>query len=129
MYREVFELKRDHAKALAATYDSYREQMQTVLTERLPQYAAATLAAVTALVEGTDPVAAIRAQTAAPVAELPAYTPTGVVAVHVEGERLYAECQRKRPRRATNPQGQGEVRISGRGTRPRVPGSRRQPPS
>jgi hypothetical protein len=45
MYREVFELKRDHAKALADTYDSYREQMQTVLKERLPQY---TLAAVTA---------------------------------------------------------------------------------
>ncbi|MFE4415259.1 hypothetical protein [Streptomyces sp. NPDC056821] len=49
MYREVFELKRDHAKTLADTYDSYREQMQTVLAERLPQYTAATLAAVTAL--------------------------------------------------------------------------------
>jgi hypothetical protein len=48
MYREVFELKRDHAKALADTYDSYREQMQTVLKERLPQYTVATLAAVTA---------------------------------------------------------------------------------
>ncbi|MFJ2566551.1 hypothetical protein ACIO02_27075 [Streptomyces sp. NPDC087568] len=101
MYREVFELKRDHAKALAGTYDSYREQMQTALTERLPQYAAATLAAVTAVVEGADPVAAIRAQMEGPAAALPAYTPTGVVAVDVEGERLYAECQRERPRRAT----------------------------
>ncbi|MDW8803693.1 hypothetical protein P1P68_02435 [Streptomyces scabiei] len=101
MYREVFELKRDHAKTLADTYDGYREQMQTALRERLPQYTAATLAAVTALVEGADPVAAIREQTAAAVAELPVYTPTGVIAVDVEGERLYAECQRKRPRRAT----------------------------
>ncbi|MEU3279238.1 hypothetical protein [Streptomyces antibioticus] len=101
MYREVFELERDHAKALVDTYDGYRAKMLIVLTERLPQYAAATLAAVTAVVEGADPVAAIRAQTAAVVAELPAYTPTGVAAVDVEGERLYAECQRKRPRRAT----------------------------
>ncbi|MGW3200055.1 hypothetical protein ACWDBD_36920 [Streptomyces sp. NPDC001118] len=101
MYREVSELKRAHAKALADTFDGYRAKMRIVLAERLPQYTAATLAAVTALVEGADPVAAIREQTAAAVAELPAYTPTGVVAVDVEGERLYAECQRKRPRRAT----------------------------
>ncbi|PNG21897.1 hypothetical protein [Streptomyces cahuitamycinicus] len=101
MYREVSDLKRAHAKVLADTFDGYRAKMRIVLAERLPQYTAATLAAVTAVVEGVDPVAAIRAQTAAAVAELPAYTPTGMVAVDVEGERLYAECQRKRPRRAT----------------------------
>ncbi|MET8855539.1 hypothetical protein [Streptomyces sp. NPDC004579] len=110
MYREVFELKGAHAKALADTYDGYREQMQTVLAERLPQYTAATLAAVTALVEGTDPVAAIRTQTAAAVTELPTYTPTGLAAVDVEGERLYAECQPKRPRRAaTNRKGKAKA--------------------
>ncbi|MFE4574623.1 hypothetical protein [Streptomyces chartreusis] len=101
MYREVSELKRAHAKVLADTFDGYRAQMRIVLAQRLPQYTAATLAAVTALVEGADPVAAIREQTAAAVTELPAYTATGVVAVDVEAERLYAECQRKRPRRAT----------------------------
>ncbi|WP_435219096.1 hypothetical protein [Streptomyces sp. bgisy034] len=101
MYREVSDLKRAHAKALADTFDGYRVKMRIVLAERLPQYTAATLAAVTALLEGADPVAAIRAQTAAAVTELLAYTPTGVVAVDVEGERLYAECQRKWPRRAT----------------------------
>ncbi|MEU9056698.1 hypothetical protein AB0D37_41010 [Streptomyces sp. NPDC048384] len=101
MYREVSELKRAHARALADTFEGYRAKMRIVLAERLPQYTAATLAAVTAVVEGADPVAAIRAQTAEAVAELPGYTPTGVVAVDVEGERLYAECQRKRPRRAT----------------------------
>ncbi|MEU6011895.1 hypothetical protein [Streptomyces sp. NPDC047453] len=100
LYREIFELKKGHAKALADTYDGYREQMQTALTERVPQYAAATLAAVTALVEGADPVAAMRAQTEAPVAALPAFTPTGVVSVDVEAERLHAECMRKRRHRA-----------------------------
>jgi len=100
LYREVHDLKTGHAKALADTYDRYREQMQTVLTERLPQYAAAALAAVTALVEGADPVAAIRAQTEGPVAALPGLTPTGVVAVDVEAERLHAECLRKRRRQA-----------------------------
>ncbi|MCX5338240.1 hypothetical protein [Streptomyces sp. NBC_00140] len=110
MYREVAELKRAHAKALADTFDGYQAKMRIALTERLPQYTAATLAAVTALVEGTDPVTAIRAQTAATVTELPAYTPTGLVAVDVEGERLHAECQRKQPRRATtNPKGKAKA--------------------
>ncbi|MGW2725380.1 hypothetical protein [Streptomyces sp. NPDC001492] len=110
MYREVHELKRAHAKTLADTFDGYRAKMRIELAQRLPQYTAATLAAVTALVEGADPVAAIRTYTEAAVTELPAYTPTGVVAVDVEGERLYAECQRRRPRRAsTNRKGKAKA--------------------
>ncbi|ORT54644.1 hypothetical protein [Streptomyces sp. CB03238] len=100
MYREVFEAKSGHAKALADIYGRYQEQMQVVLAERLPQYTAATLAVVTALVEGTDPAAAIRTRVEGPVSALPAFTPTGVVAVDVEAERLHEECLRKRRRKA-----------------------------
>jgi hypothetical protein len=99
----------------SSTYDRHRERMEAVLSERVPQYAAATLVAVTALVEGADPVAAIRSRLDGPVATLPAFTPPGVVSVGVEAEQLHAECLRKRrPPAATtrkgghHPEGQGE---------------------
>ncbi|MGW1093861.1 hypothetical protein ACWD4L_48910, partial [Streptomyces sp. NPDC002596] len=115
MHREVHQLKTEQAQALTDEYERQRERLQAALCERVGQYTAAGLAAVTALVEGADPAAAIRTQISTPAAELPEFTPTGLPVVDVEGHRLHPPTpSRHRPQGAS----EGHHRNVGRLTAP-----------
>ncbi|MFJ8078912.1 hypothetical protein ACIQ7Q_34500 [Streptomyces sp. NPDC096176] len=70
-------LKVDQGRARADAYDAHHHRLEEALDATVCRYAAATVDAVTALLQGTDPVTAISARLDGPVPALPPYTPRG----------------------------------------------------